>query len=497
MIIITTIWYDKKNQISIIIGTRRGGVNKMLLTLDESKDRGYLYKQIYEAIIANILARKIRPNEKLPSKRELATQLKVSVNTITNAYGQLLAEGYIYTIERSGYFVEDITPFTYKNQEKKTVIPSDLKEETKEKLRWSSLSHMTADTSMFPFKEWIKSQQQAIDHHKEELAVIAHPQGPYTVRDTISRKIALSRGVVCEPEQIVISAGTQPLIQQLMELQHKSTIVAIEDPGYSRFYTLLKRMSVNVQPIQLDENGVDIKKVEASKANVLIVTPSHQFPTGTIMPISRRIELLNWAIQENDRFIIEDDYDSDFKYKTDSIPSLQSLDRNDRVIYTGTFSKSLLPGLRISYMVLPINILREYRKQYADLMQYSNTIGLYTLHYFIKSGAHARHIKRMNHHYEEKRNYLIEQLTEQFKADIIIKDIPAGLHFLAKFKTNRSYEDIEYRAKQEELEVYSMRRFMLKIQYKEPNFIELVIGFANIRIKEIPESIRKLHRILN
>src|SRR5690625_6451648 len=143
----------------------------MLLTLDESKDRGYLYKQIYEAIIANILARKIRPNEKLPSKRELATQLKVSVNTITNAYGQLLAEGYIYTIERSGYFVEDITPFTYKNQEKKTVIPSDLKEETKEKLRWSSLSHMTADTSMFPFKEDRKSTRLNYSHVDISYAV--------------------------------------------------------------------------------------------------------------------------------------------------------------------------------------------------------------------------------------------------------------------------------------------------------------------------------------
>ncbi len=279
--------------------------------------------------------------------------------------------------------------------------------------------------------------------------------------------IALSRGVVCEPEQIVIGADTQLLIQQLMEMQKKKTVIAIEDPGYARFYTLLKRMKFDVKPIELDEKGIDIRAVTASKANILFVTPSHQFPTGKIMPISRRIELLNWAAQGNDRYIVEDDYDSEFKYETDNIPSLQSLDRVQRVIYTGTFSKTLLPSFRISYMVLPLKILRKYRAHYADFIQGSNTLSLFTLHYFIENGAYAKHIKRMNHHYEMKRKSLIEQLQARFYHDIHIEDVPAGLHFLAQFRTEKTYDEIEESAKREKLEIYSMRRFMLKNKYKE------------------------------
>lgn len=468
----------------------------MIILLDKDNKDAFLYQQIYKIIKQKILKRKIKSHEKLLSKRELANQLEVSVNTVTNAYEQLLAEGYIYSVERSGYFVENITKFSYQMKKPKRRIPDDLKESVEKREDWISLSHMTADVSLFPFKKWVNCQQQAIANHKNELSEIGHPQGPYIVRETISKMITLSRGVVAEPEQIVLSAGTQPLIQQLMAIQSKNTNVALEDPGYSRFYTLLKRMNIHVQPIQLDNKGISIKEVEGSKANLLFVTPSHQFPTGKIMPISRRIELLNWSTKLSNRFIVEDDYDSEFKYKTDNIPSLQMLDRNDRVIYMGTFSKSLLPSFRISYMVLPPKILREYRKHYADLIQYSNKIALYTLHYFIKSGAYNRHIKRMNHHYQIKRNLLIKQLSNRFQDKIIIKDIQAGVHFVCQFKTMRTYDEIEERLKQRKLEVYTMRRFMLENKYKEKNKIELIIGFASIKTDKIQEAVERLYHVI-
>src|SRR5699024_4009140 len=380
--------------------------------------------------------------------------------------------------ERSGYYIEDITQFVDQHI-KHVSFPEHLKEKNKGKEDWLSLSHMTADISLFPFKDWLKSEKEAINNHSKELAEIGHPQGPYLVRETIARLIGLNRGVTCKPEQIVISAGTQPLMQQLMSTQPNDTTVAMESPGYSRMYSLLsKQLQLPVDFISLDNNGININEVEQSNADFIFVTPSHHFPTGKIMPISRRIELLNWTIKKDNRYIIEDDYDSEFKYQTDNIPSLQSLDQHQRVIYFGTFSKSLLPTFRISYMVLPPQLLEKYREKYADLIHYNNALVLYTIHYFIQSGAYDSHNKRMHNQYELKRTILIQELTNKFDDNIIIKDIPAGLHFVAKFNTIKSYTEIEELANELNLEIYTMKRFSLKNEDNNSDKIELVIGFA-------------------
>lgn len=465
------------------------------LKIDEGSQ--YKYKQIYKGIKNRILEGELKANEKLPSKRELANHLRISVNSVTNAYEQLLAEGYIYSTERKGYYVENIVQFSSKENLMNSTLPEDLKEQIDDKKGWLSFSHMTSDISKFPFDMWINSQQKAINNHQSELSEISHPQGPYAIRKTISRLIELNRGVICEPEQIVIAPGTQPLIQQLMSTQNSDTIIAIEDPGYSRLFTLLKKMKLNVQPIRIDDDGMNIKKVESSGAKFVVVTPSHQFPTGKIMPISRRIELLNWATQSEERYIIEDDYDSEFKYKTDNIPSLQSLDRNNRVIYTGTFSKTLLPSFRISYMVLPPTILRKYKQQNADLIHSVNTLSLYTLHYFIEDGEYGRHLKRMNHHYETKRGLLTAKVLKRFGNRVHIEDIPAGLHFFATFQTRRSYNEIEKLANYEKLEIYTLKRFILKNGFDNKNEKSLAIGFASIDIENIDEAVERLFRIIS
>lgn len=453
----------------------------------------FIYQQIYEGIKDNILKGRLKANEKLPSKRSLAEQLNVSINSVSFGYEQLLAEGYIYTIERKGYFVENITEIVQQGNLFKAKLPEDLKEDPVNRDGWLSLSHMASDISFFPFKEWMKCQERAVQSYKRELSEIAYSQGPYEVRDTICRMITLTRGVNCEPEQIVLGAGTQLLVGQLMELISKDSVIAVENPGYSRFYQTLTKMNFAVHPVSLDDHGIKMAEIKATKANVVFVTPSHQFPTGKIMPISRRIELLNWTAEGDNRYIVEDDYDSEFKYETDNIPSLQSLDRNHRVIYMGTFSKTLLPGLRISYMVLPPDLLREYREYYANFMQYSNSLILFTLHYFIEGGEYARHVKKMNHLYERRRKLLIADLRRRFQDEIKIEDVPAGLHFLAHFQTEKSYREIEERALQLKLEIYSMRRFMLKKNVNKENSISLVLGFANLKEENITEVVERLY----
>ncbi|AXI10327.1 GntR family transcriptional regulator [Oceanobacillus zhaokaii] len=464
--------------------------------IDKQGNAKYIYKQIYENLKKLILEHRIPLGEKLPSKRELAIDLGVSINSVTNAYEQLLAEGYIFAIERKGYYIENITDFDQQTQ-RNAKFPSELRESYTNEEDWISLSHITTDISMFPFQEWLKCQQQAIQYHQKELAQISHPQGPFTVRKTISNMIAFTRGVICEPEQIIIGSGTQPLISQLMDLQPKNSIVAVENPGYSRIYRLLESKGLDVTPISLDSQGINMEELKRVNPDFLFITPSHQFPTGKIMPISRRIELLNWSTAEENRYIVEDDYDSEFKYDTDNIPSLQSLDRNQRVIYTGTFSKTLLPSFRISYMVLPPILLRRYREHYLDWIHGSNSLQLFALHYFIKNGEYKKHIRRMNKHYEEKRKKLVIKLKEKFMNSINIQDIPAGLHFLAYFKSAKSYDEIRKAAKQEKLELYTIQRFLLKEDRELSDDIQLVIGFANIKPEEIDEAVERLYRIIH
>ncbi|HLQ96531.1 MAG TPA: PLP-dependent aminotransferase family protein [Pseudogracilibacillus sp.] len=467
----------------------------MLYSLKIDKQAGYIYQQIYQHIKQDILSNHLQAHEKLRSKRKLAEQLEISVNSVTSAYEQLVAEGYIYTKEKQGYYVEEIVSFADAATEAEE-LPSDLVEQRNEEQGVLSFSHMTADVQFFPMNEWLKAQRQAIAEKKSDLASPAHFQGPYVVRQTIAALIKESRAVDCEPEQIVIGPGTQMLIRELTDMLEADTVFGMERPGYHRIYEMLKG-EFTVQAIDLDEDGINVQNINED-VNYLFVTPSHQFPTGVIMPISRRIELLNWSIQSPLHYIIEDDYDSEFKYETDNIPSLQSLDHHQKVIYVGSFSKTLFPGLRISYMVLPPALLRKYRAHHYNRMQDSNLISLYTLHYFIKSGAYAKHLKRMNNYYEKKRQVLVQHLKNTFAQRITVKDIPAGLHFLAAFTSPYSYEQIRQRAYQEKLEIYPITRFLLnqQIENNKTDWIQLVIGFANIEIEDIPEAVVRLYHVV-
>lgn len=467
----------------------------MQIIINKEDNHTYIYQQIYENMKELIMSKQFIANEQLPSKRTLAEQLDVSVNSITTAYEQLLAEGYIYTIERSGYFVENITELTT-TKKIRTELPEDLREKEEKREDWLSFSHIAVDATLFPFQDWAKSEQKALTNHLEELGHLTHFQGPLQVRKSIAQLIEQTRGVDCEPEQIIIGAGTQNLVGRLISMYPKTTRLAIENPGYQRFYQLFSDLGYAVQPISLDEQGIKVDELTDAEADFAIVTPSHQFPTGTIMPISRRNELLNWAAKSKNRFIIEDDYDSEYKYETDHIPALQSLDQNQQVIYSGTFSKPLLPSLRISYMVLPFELLRKYRNKYENRIQEVNTLDLYTLHYFIKDGIYQKHIRQMTRHYKKKRFRIIRLLKETFHEKVTIHDIPAGLHFLAVFKTNKSYAEIKEIAEKQKIEIYLLDRFMTAPNESSRGQVGVIIGFAKIKNADIEEAVARLSSVM-
>lgn len=282
------------------------------------------------------------------------------------------------------------------------------------------------------------------------------------------------------------------LVQLLTELLPEDALYAMENPGYMRMYRLLQNLGKKVATISLDEKGMSMDEIEKRRPSVLITTPSHQFPSGVIMPASRRIQLLNWAAEQNGRFIIEDDYDSEFKYDADTIPALQSLDRFQNVIYMGTFSKSLFPGLRISYMVLPPGLLRTFKERTYDLHTCS-TLAQLALKEFIESGEYQKHIKKMKQHYKNMRERLISALEETFGERISVKGANAGLHFVTEFDCARSEKEILARADEEQLDLFAMSRFRLKAG-GDSNKPQLILGFARLKESDIQEGVHRLYR---
>lgn len=465
------------------------------IILSDSKTSTYKYRQIYEILKEKIISGQLPKDYKLPSKRELAKDLNISVNSVATAYEQLIAEGYVYTLEKRGYYIVELNTFNQENSNQEKLKES-LKENRIIKRYEHSLSHMTTNSLHFPHKKWISLERRVIEKHQYEISQLSHPQGPIEVREAIRDLVKITRGINCYAEQIVIGTGTQPLIDQLVDLFKSDIKAGIENPGYARVRDMLIDKDINVVEIPLDNKGADIEAVKKENPTLQFLTPSHQFPTGIIMPISRRIDLLNWALEKDNRYIVEDDYDSEFKYGTDNIPSLHSLDKEEKVIYIGTFSKTMLPSFRMTYMILPVHLLELYKEKHKNWLQGNNSIQLYTLKYFIESGEYSKHVKKMNLHYENNRESLIASLKKHFKNKVEIADIPAGLHFTAKFKTQKSYDEIKTSAEENSLELYDIRRFSTDYVSNNDVWKEYVLGFASLDTEEIDKIVKILYKVM-
>ncbi|AVL77222.1 PLP-dependent aminotransferase family protein [Staphylococcus cohnii] len=452
----------------------------------------FIYRQLYSQLKEDILAFKYESHEKLPSKRDMSQHLNISVNSVKAAYEQLLAEGYIYTEERKGYFIEPLEKLII---DPNAQISLNVQEQQIEDAYDYSFSHMSTDISAFPVEVWTKLVKRVFENYDHELSSIPQIKGPIELRQSIAKLVSYQRGIQCHPEQIVIGSGTNILLTKLIQLLPDEIKIAVENPGYSRFRTLIRQTTAQLKPIALDHKGISIEAIKQAQPDATIVTPSHQFPMGIIMPVSRRIDLLNWASQTQS-YIIEDDYDSEFKYETDNIPSLFSFDKNERVIYLGTFSKTLMPGLRMSYMILPINLVKQFDHYNLNMIPDFSTIHALTLNLMIKEGYYEKYVKKMHQIYGKKRETLITHLSDTFTSNIRIKDTRAGLHFIVEVITPFSYQEIESRAKEMKLELYTLNRFSVKALEKNSSYKTLIIGFSKIKQEQIPQAVQRLKEVI-
>lgn len=431
-------------------------------------NNGILYMQIYEYFKNEIINGTYKANTKLPSKRNLAKEYNISLNTVDNAYSKLLEEGFIYSKERQGFFVSDVGELY--------VLDSKPIHITKEEENIEYDFSYSGVSEEFPYKIFKKISSNIFDN-KDILEKVDY-QGYLPLRTQISEYLDKSRGFKADPSQIVISSGSEYLFQIIFKLI--SGKFGIEDPGYNMLSNIMDTNDINYEFISVDENGMDLTKLKKSKSDFCVITPAHQFPTGVIMNMQRRVELLN---MKKIKYVIEDDYDSEFKYSKRPVPALKSIDVNDKVIYIGSFSKSISPSFRVSFMVLPFDLVEKYNKIFKFFICPVSIMVQKMLTTFIETGEFEKHLNRMRKIYSKKRQLLIDMLSE--RKDITIRGADAGLHVVLEYPKNYSEEYIVKKAKEKKIKVYGLSSYGTKREIPS-----ILLGFATLSEEKLKEGVK-------
>ena len=444
-----------------------------------------LYTQLYGCIRRDILSGALPPRQKLPSKRALAQHLEVSVITVKNAYEQLAAEGYIYTVEKKGYYVSPV---------ERPLPPADPPPLTPEKPAepvFLDLATGSLDRSYFPFTVWSRLMRQTILEEDTELLRAAPSNGALALRRAIAAHLRQFRGMDVDPEQIIIGAGTELLYTLIIQLLGREKRYAVEDPGYGKIARIYQAHQVPLCRVGLDSGGLDVAQLRRQPADVVHISPSHHYPTGIVMPITRRQELLRWAAEQPERYILEDDYDSEFRFVGRPIPTLFSIDGGEQVVYLNTFSKTIAPSIRISFMVLPRRLLADFRQKLGFYACTVSAFEQYTLAQFLAGGWYEKHLSRMRKHYRQKRDAVIAAVYKSPLAPYAaITEEDAGLHFLLRLDGAPPDETLRREAEQR-----GIRLAMLSDYYQCPQDAPqhvLVVNYTGIDLDRLPAALERL-----
>ncbi|WWR15137.1 PLP-dependent aminotransferase family protein [Lachnospiraceae bacterium JLR.KK008] len=461
-------------------------MNDLVMELDSRSGR-HLYEQIYDHIRQEIREGKLRYQEKLPSTRFLAEYLQVSRSTVDLAYGQLLSEGYIESRPYKGFFVCKIEELY--DLECRMERRSESDEAEQPRFRYD-FSPNVVELGSFPFGTWKKITKEMLTDDRKELFALGHPQGDRELRSTICHYLHTSRGVNCRPQQIIIGAGNDYLLLLLEKILGGRRKVALENPTYKRAYRIFCSFAYEVKMVPMDESGMRVDLLEESGADLAYVMPSHQFPMGIVMPIGRRLELLRWASSGAERYLIEDDYDSEFRYRGKPVPSLQASDKAGRVIYIGTFSKAIAPAIRVSYMVLPESLLERYRSQCMFFSSTVSRLDQSVLHEFIRDGAFERHLNKMRKIYKSRHDRLL-LCCKKYLNHVTVSGENAGLHLLLHCHGGKTEQELLRLAAERDMKLYGMSDTYIG-RLPEDWQPTLILGYAGLHEDEIESGVRIL-----
>ncbi len=454
-----------------------------------------LYMQIYLQIKNEIIDGILKEGEVLAGSRSMAKTLGVSRNTVDNAYSQLLMEGYITPERGIGYTVLEVPTLP------KSFRPLYMEAPPKPKADNDASQHVVYDltnsshtSDLFPKRLWRRYTLECLDRleQEERLSIHLDKQGELYLRRNLRDYLGRIRGVCCSVEQIIITSGIQQSLDIICKLlPQTSPMIFMEEPGYNKAAAVFMNAGRVVQTFPVDDNGLVVSKLPALRTvGATYVTPSHQFPTGAILPIGRRYELLKWAV-ENDSYIIEDDFDSEQRYYSKPVPSLQSIDTDDRVIYLGTFSKALSPSIRMGYMILPMKLMKSYLNKFQYYNSTAPLLNQYIIGKLIETGQYDRHIRRLNRVFKKR--------LECFRAEfsnandkIRISSNGTGQYFLLQFSENVTQEVLIEEALRYGVKVYSTMQFWQDKAECPPN--TLFLGLSKIDIDDIPDCVMRLKK---
>ena len=443
----------------------------------QPEDKRPLYEQLYRYMIEEIEAGRLKNGEKLPSKRALCAHLHISQSTVETAYGMLTAEGYLLAKPKSGYYVSaDL---------QRPIGRADLAEgqsapPQKIAPRYD-FSTGAVDTGVFPYASWARLSREVVSGNPG-LLQRGEAQGDMLFRQALCEFLREYRGVRCQPDQIVVGAGLEYLLNVLVQILPETSVFGLEDPGYYAAWQVLRNHGRACRMIPLDGSGLREDILRESGATVAFVTPSHQFPMGCTMPVSRRASLLSWAEESDDRFIVEDDYDSEFRYASRPIPAMQSLDDGGKVIYVGTFSRSIAPSIRVAYLVLPRRLLPVYEQRLGFAASTVSRFEQQTLAAFLQRGLYSRHLRRAANLYRKKQQALLTELAKIPGATV--RGAEAGLHFLLTVP-GKSEEWLVAQAAKAGVPVRGLSSYCKECACLEST---LVLGFAGLNPEEIPAA---------
>lgn len=488
-------------------------MKELAITLDTEKKQP-LYEQIYEALREAILQGRILQGEKLPSTRFEAEYLQVSRSTVELAYDQLISEGYIHSEPYRGYFACDVRElynltdirtgemkqkqFRTENQQGTAEAEglhgetgSSLQKQTSYEIDFS-LNELSMDN--FPYNGLSKIMKNLLLDHGKQIMSSGSVFGEKNLKETICDYLYHARNVRCTPEQIIIGAGNEYLQLMLIQMLGTSHGVAMESPTYLRAYRTFKNAGLSVREVALDDAGMRVDLLRKTDAGIAYVMPSHQFPLGIVMPMKRRLELLNWAVEEPERYIIEDDYDSEFRYKGKPIPALQGIDRSGRVIYLGTFSKSIASSIRVSYMVLPEHLLERYQECcgfYActvpNLMQQA-------ICQFMQEGYFEKNLNRMRAIYKSKHDFMLAELKKYSWVREIMGE-NSGLHLLVEVDTDCSEQDVIEACAEQQIRVYGLSEYYIS-QNPKREYPILLLGYGGLTEGQIADGLQMIDEVL-
>lgn len=447
-----------------------------------------LYEQLYRYIRGEIGTGSLKPGEKMPSRRKLAAHLKISTVTVEAAYAQLEAEGYLTRVPRSGCFVRRFEGSFPGSRP----APAPRKPPKRAQTYDYDFKTNTVVTNLFPFATWSKLVRETLALSGDTLINATNAQGSSELRNEIADYLYKFRGIKADPAQIIVGAGSEYLMGLLIQLLGKSTVYALENPGYAKVAQIFAANAAEAVHVDLDEQGLSVAALRRTQASAVHVTPSHQFPSGIVMPVGRRLELLAWANEKPGRAVIEDDYDSEFRFAGQPIPALQGLDTSDKVIYINAFTKSLAPSLRIGYIVLPPALAEAYARDYAYYSCTVSNFEQYTLSQFMAGGHFERHLGRMRIAYKQRRDTFIGAVERGSLGNFTqIIGADAGLHLLLRVNNGMDEALLVESAKDFGVRVYGLSEYT-RGPVPPQNGGTLVIGYSGFETAQLEAAVKRL-----